>query len=281
MRTKESPCCLFLNIRLFVNNSRLSLPQMQKNFHVPSLLKKRKRGKKRREKKKGHLMAQQYDELARRWASGPHEEVFRKRYRTPAPRARRGSSPKAGLRRPWVRSPGSVPKRSLEQIRSSRTRTNYTEGEGAACLYGVPTRGVWQAVVSCLIEEGIKLGEATRLASPVYKQVRAEAQANGWGPEAQVARILSIAEQLGQRAQQSQQQGPQGPASAPLLPAEGMSNLLEQITRQLQAQPVPRSNSPPPLMPPIIVPRLQGGAARQNPLNPLRQIQQFKEESGQ
>lgn len=79
-----------------------------------------------------------------------------------------------------------------------RSKDHYNVREGEACLHGVPSRGIWQAVVSCLIWEGVPLGSAARFASPIYQKIMAQAYEKKWAPERIVAEILSTTQGIGQ-----------------------------------------------------------------------------------
>ena len=70
--------------------------------------------------------------------------------------------------------------------------------QGAACYYRIPTRSPWLALISCLIEEGLSLAEAARLATVYYKYIADRAGQEGLPMEDFVTAELNAGPKLGQ-----------------------------------------------------------------------------------
>ena len=68
----------------------------------------------------------------------------------------------------------------------------FNKKQGAECYYGVPSRRIWNAILSCLIEKGLSLTEASRLASLVYEEGSNQAMQNKWIPEEQIAKTFNL-----------------------------------------------------------------------------------------
>ena len=78
---------------------------------------------------------------------------------------------------------------NLENILSSLE--TFSPAQGAKCYYRVPSRGIWQATLSCLISQGLQLGEAARIASQIYSLALSKAAEKRLSPEAVVAEVLN------------------------------------------------------------------------------------------
>jgi hypothetical protein len=70
--------------------------------------------------------------------------------------------------------------------------------QGAACLYGVPSRGIWQAILSCLISQGLTLGESAKLGHEIYQNSMVSAARENLSAEEAIARALTMAHKIGQ-----------------------------------------------------------------------------------
>lgn len=70
--------------------------------------------------------------------------------------------------------------------------------QGAACLYGVPSRGIWQAILSCLISQGLTLGESAKLGHEIYQNSMVSAARENLSAEEAIARALTMAHGIGQ-----------------------------------------------------------------------------------
>lgn len=79
----------------------------------------------------------------------------------------------------------------------------YQIDDAASCYYGIPSRRIWNAVVSCLQRQepsGVsRLSDASRLASPFYHQVMDEAEGLGLADEEIVEEILNRINRVKQR----------------------------------------------------------------------------------
>jgi hypothetical protein len=139
--------------------------------------------------------------MARRQANYWSADVLRPRYVEEKPF---GTGSYVGQKRPKWKRPVNYNPKSLNKLIKYRLslpgHKEYDEQGGAACLYGVPTRGVWQAAMSCMIAEGVPLGIAARLASAVYAQVWADGKERNWSAEQIVAEILNRSKEVAQKA---------------------------------------------------------------------------------
>jgi len=71
---------------------------------------------------------------------------------------------------------GDESKRFLDKL-DLLGKQNWTEQQAATCFHRIPTRSVWLAVLSCIIEKGhLSLSEAARLVSTYYAMIKKIAQ---------------------------------------------------------------------------------------------------------
>jgi hypothetical protein len=91
---------------------------------------------------------------------------------------------------------------SLDQIsalkRALAKLKTFSVTQGAACYYRIPTRSPWLALISCLIEEGLSLAEAARLATVYYNYIAERAGQEGLPMEDFVTAELNAGPKLGQ-----------------------------------------------------------------------------------
>ena len=153
--------------------------------------------------------------------------LFRGRYKPPVPF---GQGRYVGLKRkPWVETEES----KKNQREAKRAKSNYTEPEAAGCVHGVRSRRIWQAVVSCLIEEGITLGAAARYASPIYRTIMREAYVKNWSPEKITLEILNATQGVGQALQkEAKQEAKQQRKKLTItIPFQGATNKAQEFAR--------------------------------------------------